>query len=180
MRGEAVEGWTKEGRWSICIFTVWLCMYTRVTCCNLCLRTAGMIFSGLLLAPSQTRFQEMATRRENVECFCARGVGPLNVEYGHEVNVRGVTPSLAGDAHVHKLYLTGTCNICVRKGSQSDTGAAAAHTRAHQSASHSVLTRVSRGIKEALRAKQKHSTCFLKERKHKRRQRLFPPMIQSP
>lgn len=42
-----------------------------------------------------------------------------------------------------------------------------------QSALHSVLTRVSSGIKEALRAEQKHSTCFLKERKHKRRGRLF-------
>lgn len=48
------------------------------------------------------------------------------------------------------------------------------HTRRQaQSSSHSVLTRVSRGIKEALRAKQKSSTCFLKERKHKRRRRLF-------
>lgn len=44
---------------------------------------------------------------------------------------------------------------------------------------HSMLTRVSCGIKEAPRAKQKCSTCFLKERKHKSRGRVFSQVIQG-
>lgn len=99
--------------------------------------------------------------------------------------------SSAGDTHVHKaLSLSHTPDtaqahvtfVCELK-SWSYTGAASTHTHklsGHQSTLHSVLTRVRRGIKEALRAKQKRSTCSLKERKRRRRGSLFPRMIQSP
>lgn len=60
--------------------------YPQVTCCNLCLSAAEMIFPELLLAPSQTRFQEMVTR-QNMECFYARGVENCECRGGCGVHV---------------------------------------------------------------------------------------------
>lgn len=51
--------------YSVLLVTV----YPQVTCCNLCLSTAGIIFPELALAPSQTRFQEMVRGGQTLECF---------------------------------------------------------------------------------------------------------------
>lgn len=81
-----------------------------------------------------------------------------------------------------KLYLSHTdtqeaaqahVTIVCKVKSQPDSCRHTHKPPGHWSTLHSALTRVSRGIKEALRAKQKCSTCFLEERKHKRRGRLF-------
>lgn len=72
----------------------------------------------------------------------------------------------SSDKHTRNLHMQHLC-VCEVK-SPSDTRAATTHRPLGLVyLAFSVLTRVSGGIKEALRDTQKSSTCVLKERKHK-------------
>ena len=140
-----------------------------------------MIFPELTLARSQTRFQEIVTRgTRNIQCIFTRGGDyECRKRVWSSCDCRMWPFSSAGDTHVHKaLSLSHTPDtaqahvtfVCELR-SRSYTGAASAHTHTHthththklpghQSTLHSVLTRVRRGIKEALRAKQKTRHVF--------------------
>lgn len=87
---------------------LWPRVYPQVTCCNLCVNTAEMIFPELTLARSQTRFQEMVMRgTRNIQCFQIRGAEIMNVERGCGVHVTvGCDPFPLQVIHMSiKLYL---------------------------------------------------------------------------
>lgn len=99
------------------------------------------------------------------------------------VCLQHVTLPSAGEPHAQKTISLShimqknlTSNICVRREVTACPELpphTRPHTYTHTLLEQSVLTRVSGGIKEALRAKQQSSTCFLKKRKQKRQGTLF-------
>lgn len=113
-------------------------------------------------------------------CFYTRGGGvtAVNVERGC-----GVSVAVGCDPVLHRRY------TCLCRPTQTRRKLHMLHLYVRwslfwhwschhtphpaQGALYSLLTRVSSGIKEALRAKLKWSTCFLKEKSPKSRGRLF-------
>lgn len=99
------------------------------------------------------------------------------------VCLQRVTLPSAGEPHAqkttsltHHAEKLNKQHLCVQGSNRLPRAATphtSTHTYTHTLLEQSVLTRVSGGIKEALRAKQQSSTCFLKKRKQKRQGTLF-------
>lgn len=99
------------------------------------------------------------------QCVCSMSPCPPQVSH---------MPRKLPLSHIMQKNLTS--NICVRREVTACPELpphTRPHTYTHTLLEQSVLTRVSGGIKEALRAKQQSSTCFLKKRKQKRQGTLF-------
>lgn len=99
------------------------------------------------------------------QCVCSMSPCPPQVSH---------MPRKLPLSHIMQKNLTS--NICVRREVTACPELpphTRPHTYTHTLLEQSMLTRVSGGIKEALRAKQQSSTCFLKKRKQKRQGTLF-------